>query len=114
MIYKQPNTNKICIGRYPDCPYALGANYDLKGEFSINSIYPNLRVKDLFSNACLKSFHISTYGNYKNYYVDRAAGTKENLCDFIQPNGVLDSLLTAMETGNYDKFPRNQQKIPAD
>ncbi len=114
LMYKQRETGKICIGRYPDCPYALGADYNLTGEFSIYSSYSNVGRKDLLNNVCFKDFYISTYGNYKNYYVGRAAGQKENLCDFIQPNGVLDSLLTAMETGNYDRFPRNRKNLPPD
>ncbi len=114
LIYRVPETDKICIGRYPDCAYALGADYNLTGEFSIYSSSSNVNVNELLNKACFKDFYISTYGNYKNYYVDRAAGRKENLCDFIQPNGALDSLLTAMETGNYDKFPRNRQKVSAD
>jgi hypothetical protein len=114
LMYKQPETEKICIGRYPDCPYSLGANYNFKGEFSIHSSSSNVNTNELLNKVCFKDFYISTYGNYKNYYVDRAAGRKENLCDFVQPNGVLDSLLTAMETGNYDKFPRNRKNLPPD
>ncbi|WP_156995485.1 hypothetical protein [Elstera litoralis] len=114
LIYRVPETDKICIGRYPDCAYRLGADYNLTGEFSIYSSSSSVNVNDLLNKVCFKDFYISTYGNYKDYYVDRAAGRKENLCDFIQPNGVLDSLLTAMETGNYDKFPRNRKNLPPD
>lgn len=114
LIYKVPETDKICIGRYPDCAYRLGADYNLKGEFWIESLPSNPITANLIDNICLKEFNISTYGNYRDYFVDRAAGRKKNLCDFVEPNGVLDSLLTAMETGNYDRFPRNRQKIPAD
>ncbi len=114
LIHRDPETNKVCIGRYPDCPSNPNISYNDYNVFWIEPISFGISRSLLIDNVCKNDFHISSYGNYKNYYIDRAAGTKEDICNFIKPNGVFDSLLTAMETGNYDKFPRNQQKISAD
>ncbi len=114
LIHREPETNKVCIGRYPYCSSNPNISYNDYNIFWIEPISFGISGSLLTNNVCKEDFYISTYGNYKNYYFDRAAGRKDDLCDFIQPNGVLDSLLTAMETGNYDKFPRNRKKVSAD
>jgi hypothetical protein len=113
-IYKEPETGKICINRYPDCSSILDVPYAYRAEFVIYPpSYTNYDGK-LEIRACNENYNIFTFGRYRDYFVDRVYGHRQTICPLVQPDGGLDSLLTAMETGNYDKFPRNRKKVSAD
>ncbi len=115
MLYREVGGEKICIGRYPECPSSPDIPYARQAEFLIYYSDDKDNSKDnLINNACDYINDRFIYGKYRGYDVNRIYGRRQAICPLVQPDGVLDSLLTAMETGNYDRFPRNRQKISAD
>jgi hypothetical protein len=120
VIRKTLNKNEICIGRYLNCSGARGLNHEYDTEFWIyakNNIEKGNVFNDLCSGKIIiynnKIFNYNiidgVYGFYKNYFIDKIVGNKENICGLTQYSDIFDSLLTAMENGNYSKFPRKRE-----